>query len=97
MVEWTGADTLEAGQEEAVTVITEAIRTCLGLETMTTESQKGAGGRPTRCSKQSVAFIQPCPSVFLHAEMASDRAGATTVRCHNVSPARTACKEELRE
>lgn len=33
MVEWTGADTLEAGQEEAVAVITEAIRACLGLET----------------------------------------------------------------
>lgn len=33
LVEWTGADTLEAGQEEAVAVITEAIRACLGLET----------------------------------------------------------------
>lgn len=31
LVEWTGADTLEAGQEEAVN--TEAIRACLGLET----------------------------------------------------------------
>lgn len=97
MVEWTGADTLEAGQEEAVAVITEAIRACLGLETVTTESQKGAGGGPTWQSKQSVVFIQPCPFVFLHAEMASDRAGATTVRCHNVSPARTACKDERRE
>lgn len=46
MVEWTGVDTLEAGQEEAVAVITEAIRACLGLETVTTESQKGAGGGP---------------------------------------------------
>lgn len=46
MVEWTGADTLEAGQEKAVAVITEAIRACLGLETVTTESQKGAGGGP---------------------------------------------------
>lgn len=33
LVEWTGADTLEAGQEEAVAVITEAISACLGLET----------------------------------------------------------------